>query len=473
MRGTNTSFGTRFMGIGLAFLLALAAPLPAQANSAQAQWSGGAATGAIVTDDTCPLVVEQERLVLDIPEFPRQYYGTREAYLSYGGKVTAEYTFYNPADYTVEAVLVFPFGTVPDYGFAWDPETDEAVLGADTEKYDITVDGEVVEKTLRHTLSLPGSQFEWERDMALLYETYLVDDFYYPEMPVTRYVYEPRQVDTETFGAATAAFVLSADPSRTKVLVENQSGGQLLDEGMQFSCWVEDDPIVVNVIGEPLGHLPDWQIYENGACETEIEGAMELVRTETITLEEFALLEYEEASGVLEQDWYNAVVEAMKCLEGEYGAVAGSELSGDLTRYLMRWYEYRITLEPGQRMVNTVTAPLYPSIDLLYEPPVYQYTYLLSPAQSWDRFGTLDVEIRTPYYLTESGPDGFASTDGGYTCHWTGLPEGELTFTLCSEPEPAMPDRSTSAWPVWMGAWVLALAAVVVICLVRRTRQQR
>ena len=37
MRGTNTSFGTRFMGIGLAFLLALAAPLPAQANSAQAQ----------------------------------------------------------------------------------------------------------------------------------------------------------------------------------------------------------------------------------------------------------------------------------------------------------------------------------------------------------------------------------------------------------------------------------------------------
>ena len=67
----------------------------------------------------------------------------------------------------------------------------------------ITVDGEVVEKTLRHTLSFPGSQFEWERDMALLHETYLVDDFYYPEMPVTRYVYEPRQVDTETFGAAT------------------------------------------------------------------------------------------------------------------------------------------------------------------------------------------------------------------------------------------------------------------------------
>ena len=463
MGRTNTSFGRRFVGTGLAFLLALSAPLSVPANSAQAQWSGTTATGAIVTDDTCPLVVEQERLVLDIPEFPKPYYGDLESYLSYGGKVTAEYTFYNPADYTVEAVLVFPFGTVPDYGFTWDRETEEPVLGADTEKYDITVDGEVVEKTLRHTLSLPGSQFEWERDMALLHETYLVDDFYYPEMPVTRYVYEPRQVDTETFGAATAAFVLSADPSRTKVLVENQSGGQLLDEGMQFSCWVEDDPIVVNVIGEPLDHLPDWRIYENGACETEIEGAMELTRTETITLKEWALSEYETGSGVLEQDWYNAVVEAMKYFEGEYGAIAGSEFSGDLTSYLMRWYEYRIALEPDQRMVNTVTAPLYPSIDRLYEPPVYQYTYLLSPAQSWDQFGTLDVEIHTPYYLTESGLEGFTSTDGGYVRHWTGLPEGDLTFTLCQEPEPDAPGRGPSAWPVWMGIGALGLAAAAAI----------
>lgn len=469
----NTSFGRRFMGTGLAFLLALSAPLPVQANSARAEWSGTTATGAIVTGDACPLVVEQERLVLDIPEFPQSYYGDPESYLSYGGKVTAEYTFYNPADYTVEAVLVFPFGTVPDYGFAWDRETDEPVLGADTEKYDITMDGEAVEKTLRHTLSLPGSQFEWERDMALLHETYLADDFYDPEMPVTRYVYEPRQVDTGTFGAATAAFVLSADPSQTKVLVENQSGGQLLDEGVQFSCWVEDDPIVVNVIGEPLGHLPDWRIYENGACETEIEGAMELTRTETVTLKEWALSEYEEGSGVLEQDWYNAVVEAMKYFELEYGAIAGSEFSGDLTSYLMRWYEYRIALEPGQRMVNTVTAPLYPSINLLYEPPVYQYTYLLSPAQSWDQFGTLDVEIRTPYYLTESGLEGFTSTDGGYVCHWAGLPEGELTFTLCQEPEPDAPGRGPSAWPVWIGIGALVLAAAAAICLVRRKRRQQ
>ena len=473
MRGTNTSFGTRFIGIGLAFLLALAAPLPAQANSAQAQWSGTTAAGALVTDDACPLAVEKETLVLDIPEFPQSYYGDLDSYLSYGGKVTAEYTFYNPADYTVNAVLVFPFGTLPDYGYAWDRETEEPVLGADTEKYEITVDGEAVEKTLRHTLSLPGSQFEWERDMALLHDTYLEDDFYDPEMPVTQYTYEPLQVDTETFGAATAAFVVSADPSQTKVLVKNQSGGRLLDEGAQFSCWVEDDPIVVSVIGEPLGHSPDWRIYENGACEKEIQGAMELVGTETVTLKEWALLEYPKASGVLEQDWYNAVVEAMKYFEWEYGAVSGSELSWDLTGHLMRWYEYRITLEPGQRVVNTVTAPLYPSIDLRYEPPVYQYTYLLSPAQSWESFGTLDVEIRTPYCLTESSLEGWTGTQEGYALGGTGLPEGELIFTLCSEPEPDAPGSRTSAWPVWLGIGALALAAAAAVCLVRRKRQRR
>jgi len=43
-----------------------------------------------------------------VQEFPRNYYSTAEEFLAYTGHVTAEYTFYNPADYTVTATLVFP-----------------------------------------------------------------------------------------------------------------------------------------------------------------------------------------------------------------------------------------------------------------------------------------------------------------------------------------------------------------------------
>ena len=99
----------------------------------------------------------------------------------------------------------------------------------------------------------------------------------------------------------------------------------------------------------------------------------------------------------------------------------------------MRWYQYEITLEPKQRIVNTVTAPIYPSIDSSYEPAIFEYTYLLSPAKTWKEFGNLDIVINTPYYLIENSIEGFEYKNPGYELHLTGLPEEELVFTLCSE----------------------------------------
>lgn len=90
----------------------------------------------------------------------------------------------------------------------------------------------------------------------------------------------------------------------------------------------------------------------------------------------------------------------------------------------MRWYEYTLTLGPGQALKNEVTAPLYPAIDAGYTPSLYAYTYLLSPAKTWTQFGELKVVVNTPYYMTECGIDGFTKTDGGYALTLPGLPEG-------------------------------------------------
>ena len=46
----------------------------------------------------------------------------------------------------------------------------------------------------------------------------------------------------------------------------------------------------------------------------------------------------------------------MKYFEWEYGVVPGSEFQFDISNQLMRWYEYEIVLEPGEKIVNTVTA---------------------------------------------------------------------------------------------------------------------
>lgn len=427
---------------GLVLFLSLCRAFPAQANSARTFWTGTAGTGAVVTDEDCPVVVEQERLTFDIREFPESSYLEVSDFLAYSGTVTAEYTFYNPAEYEVSATLAFPFGTLPSYVHLSDEDLYEGEAGRrllvpDGALYQVEADGEAVETALRHTLFLSGEKFELERDLARLQDGFLKDGFYQPELSVTHYTYMPAGVDTETYPAANAAFVLSADGAKTRVLLEQQNGGRTLDDAVRLELWVEpDEPVVVHVIGEPLEQMPDWKFYENGSCENEIGGTMTLVETETETLQAFALSQYNPKSGILEHDWYNAVVESMKVHEWEQGALDGADLRLDVSRQLMRWYEYPLTIGPGERVVNTVTAPIYPSIDAGYEPPVYEYTYLLSPAQTWADFGTLEIQVNTPYQMLEQKLEEFEANSSGYTKRLDGLPEGELTFRLCEEKSP-------------------------------------
>lgn len=445
---------------------------PVCANSAQSMWTGTTSTGAIVTDEACPIVVESELLTFDIQEFPLQHYSKADEFFSYSGRVTAEYSFYNPADYTVEATLVFPFGAVPDYGYLYDFDTDENIWNTDTEKYDICVNGEPVSKELRHTFIFWGDQFNLEEDIVKLYESYMEDSFYSPELPVTKYTYFASDVDIETYDAATAAFVLSADATKTKVFMENQCGGATLDEGVRLDTWVElDEQFSVYVMGEPLAQPLDWKFYDNGGCENEISGKMNLVSTEKITLKDFVLSKYDERYGVLDYDWYNAVVTSMKYFEWTNGAIHSTEVNLDVSGQLMRWYQYDITLEPGERIVNTVTAPMYPSFDTNYEPPIYEYIYLLSPAQTWAEFGNLDIVVNTPYYMTKSGPEGFERNGYGYEVHLDGLPEGELTFTLCAEADPAAPSYADPIMGIMAGVGLVTVIAVVVV-IVRRKRKR-
>ena len=147
----------------------------------------------------------------------------------------------------------------------------------------------------------------------------------------------------------------------------------------------------------------------------------------------------------------------------------------------MRWYEYEITLAPGERIVNTVTAPIYPAIDLEYEPDVYEYTYLLSPATTWRQFGELKIVINTPYFVTESTLDSFEKTANGYELTRNGLPDGELIFSLSESDAPTKPPRNITnyipieliiSFSVMGGVALLLIGGVVTIVVIVRKRKK-
>ena len=479
-------------------ILASSCVIPAYANSAQTHWRGVDSTGAMVVGENCPIEVKKEVLSFDISEFPSNYYREKEDFLAYTGKVTAEYTFYNPTDLTVTATLAFPFGKQPDYASIYDEESQSYVTNVDTEKYDITVNGETIEKNIRYTLK-SDLQFDLSTDLPKLNDSYISDSFFSPTMTVTKYTYiigganKEGLIDKDKYHAANVAFDWNGGDGKTRIYFPEQSGFHTQKDGDgRMSMWADNgDVFSVYAIGQPLSTPLVMKCYEDGGVEDkeEISGTVTLTKTETMTLEELALENWRESTGVSKVDWYNAVIDAFNYGAKDnpkYNYVSLNVVSSLSTEIfmgaLMRWYEYEITIAPKESIVNTVTAPIYPAIDMNYDPNIFSYTYLLSPASTWASFGELEVIINTPFFITENSLDGFTKTEAGYTLKRNGLPSGELEFTLCTSENPTKPIKPITdyipieiiiSFSVIGGVILLVGGGIVALVIIRKKKKAK
>ena len=417
-------------------------PIKADANSAQRYWEGTSVTGAMIMDETCPVEVAHEKLVFDLKEFPSNYYASTESFLAYTGKASAEYTFYNPEDYAIKATLAFPFGKIPYYGAMYNLETGEYDYSIDAEKYDITVDGVPVEKEIRYTLAGYFDDFDIEADLPQIKDAYAEDEFYSPLLTVTRYSYEVTGLDAENNSSAYASFTYKGDYTKNRLWLRYNNGAKVQKNGISLGRLADNNgrTFEVYVFGEPLTDELEWTIYENVSQKTKIEGDVILRsdKIDTMTFEEFVYTsyfgEYQRENGISQFDWYNAVIYSLnECLDEEYGYIEYARMNAQ--SQFMRWYQYEIEIPAKTKIINVVTAPMYPSINTRYEPAIHGYTYLLSPAKTWKSFGNLDIEIHTQYYLVDDVL-GFTKTDYGYSLSFAGLPDKELEFTLSASETP-------------------------------------
>lgn len=427
----------------LCILLALAPAV--DANSGPTYWEGVTASGVTITGESCPIVVEHEKLTFTIQELPLEYYKEERDFSEYSARVKAEYTFRNPTDADVTVELLFPYDTTPQYApgeqrLPW--------------RYAIMADGEEVEAVLRHSL-VWGSEFSMAEDSARLRDSFMEHGFYSPDMTVTKFLYRPADVNWEGLKHIRAKVRLNTDPARTKYILDPANSFQTGEGYALAGCTLrKDDTAVLYAIGEVPGGALSWALYDG---DKPIEGSMECYTREQTTLRELLMTARSGKSAVSEIDWYNAAVQLMEKIECGYGYL-------DSYHYMemMCWYQYELTIPAGQTLVNTVTAPMYPDIHSGWEPAIYNYTYLLSPAKGWADFGTLDIEVKTPYYMTQCSLSGFSKTAEGYALALDGLPERELEFTLSTAARPDKPGthRTKVLW-IFGGAVVLIAAGVL------------
>lgn len=337
---------------------------------------------------------------------------------------------------------MFPFGYYPEYGpEEYDEENQVYKRIDDTAKFDIKINDKEIKKNLRHSLYYSDFDFDIHKEMSFLIDGYIKDDFYSPELPVTKYVYEISEVDKKLYNREVARIEIPAFDGKRRYYLEQSYGFTTNDKGnTRMDINAENGKeIELYVMGEPVKDLPKWKFYESSSNESkEIKGEIKLKSTSKMTFKEFALTSYDKGGQILESDWYNIIVELYKQATVENsGAIFISVYdTGERLKSLLRWYEYEITLAPGEKITNTIEAPMYPTIDEEYDPDIYRYNYLLSPASTWAKFGNLNVDINTPFFMTENNQSGFTKTQKGYNFKANGLPEGELRFSLSTVEKP-------------------------------------
>ena len=439
--------GLRLQAAVLSFLLLFSAD--AFANSAIMK-SEGMTSGGASLETECSLSVIHEDLFFDITGFADDF--TVMENETSTGTVTAEYTLLNESDEKIRAELAFAAGYFGGSQFA-DRENPVRILQ----------NGEELSFRTRYTYE---ERSGGEPDVKKLSDEVSEDPFFSPDMPV--YVKNCTVTGEEKFtpvidGDWEWLWIPSAGkgpdgpvfhPEENKTVTVYSFG-----KGEDLSLSAESVPITVET-----------------AVVTDLFSVIS-------TMEE-------RPADISDTDWYNVVIDAWNQNTASFGEgklLCGPVLREDKGR-LVRWYEYSLTAEPGETFVNTVTVPLYPELfgSTSGKSVDNDYTYLLSPARSFARFGTLDVKIRSPYRPTLYHRSEELEKSGDvYTVSYDTLPDGELEFGVTVKKAAAQKSASSGVGAGLLAGllslllsvlkWALILAAAVILIeiVVKKTRKKK
>ena len=426
-------------------------------------WPGSPTSdGVLLEGDN--IVMEGQTVRFDIVDFPSNDDDTKID--DYKSRVNVEYSFYNPTDSDIVLRMAFPVGRAPQYDYI-KPD------GFDADKYTVTVNGETVDAALRYGYD-PEYEYNPTEDVKCILDEYLDDGVVSPDMKVTKYTFKSMDIEKSY---AYAAFDVNEDElSGSCIYVDPYTNGWTLKDGstrINFYVSGEKEVITLYVFGEELSDMPEWKFYKDAGVSDgeEIGGKMELVSTETTTLLDFASGEYDESLGISELDWFNMVATELTRIMSR--GVAFTRLEGmntDYETYGVKILFYEFTVGAGERAVNTLSCPIYPTIDRNYEPGIFAYDHLLA-AEGVLSTGVTEIIVNTSYYLIDANAD-TERLDGGYRIlverdKSPTEPYQPISFRLCESesPETVKPKVPAIIW-ILLIIFIPIVLVIAVISLI-------
>ncbi len=398
-------------------------------------YQGSRSTGTHMPIES-DIVIEKQAITFDISEFPKEH--TTEEYVGYDGTVTTEYTIYNPTDSEITFRAALPFSLIPDYFYGVDVRPDPT-------RYSATVNGVAVETDTRHIYDYGSSVIYGSGRLdSLIMDEYIDNEYCGPDMTVTKYVFEQSEV---TYDSVCAAFNINPSKINNSCIYINQDFHNFTrdngDECFYFTANENGSIYELYVFGDDLDEMPEWKFYPLGTVKSgrSINGKMELISKETMTFSSFANSSYDPTLGVTEMDWFNLLAKEIS-VNREHGSLYFPLLaiSNFTDVYIVSGLTYNITVKPGERVTTAITAPLFPDIQIKYEPNAFHYYYKFSQSDHLSIADNVTVNINTSYYLIDGNSEEYAKNDSGYTYaqEISKYPEADqyFFFTLCESENP-------------------------------------
>lgn len=361
----------------------------------------------VVTENNCPIEVEREVLNFRVSEFPDS-----EKEGDYNACVTAEYTLYNPTDADRTASILVPCG-----------RADSSSETSAAEPYTIMAGNSVVATERRYTYR--SSTFRPAEDARRLSDEKRAEGLLSEDAPVTVRTYN---FDRSTADSDYLHLVLHCNPAKTQVMFGAPVKTGIDNLGCIHAVWRPNElvgSLKVYSVGMPVDEFDFFAAADAVGSRAVRESGWGNAKSERVTLGELVEAERPKDSKIGEVDWFNGYIDMLQESVTDYGV---SKLSfGSLNeRCFVRWCEYSVTVPAQGRAVTSVVSPLYPTV---VNGSFYRYDYRLSHTSHWAAVRSIEINIETPYKLSDSSWD-FVEEEDGYSFSQQYLPLGELSFTL-------------------------------------------
>ena len=364
--------------------------------------------------------------ILNLPSMS----GTNEKYKS---RLTTKYTLVNPTDKDASFKIDIPINETIEYS------------ALTKYNYKFYLNGEKITPVERSSFKENyNSLFDEARDLALLADDYIYDDFFNNEATVTKYTVKVEGA-TETDPAnlqMTMHFPKEDMGVRYLLINSSQIIKEISDEAEEFDLTLtrmENGSYEVYLIGKPYEEMPSWTLYD--ANKQPAEGSATMVENGTLSFSELVYSSKIYQTDISDMDWYNMVVSDFM-LARENNHFVGN-LSAHKSQYLNNtwlWYEIEVSIKAGESIDLTLEQPVYPTVDTEYDSYTYEFGALIS-SMPHASTASIEVKVNTEYYLIDCSTDGNA-TEGGYQFSFENaseVEEGRFSFTLCESQNPTKP----------------------------------